>query len=53
MKAEWLAEKRLAIDLNGDSLKSAPWTIVRSFGSELELELLLPTGFPFWFQDLP
>lgn len=53
MKAELLAEKGPAIDLIGDSLKSAHWTIVPSFGSELEPDSLLPMGLPFCFQDLP
>lgn len=53
MKAEVLTENSAAIDLIDDSLRSAPWTIVPCFGSEPELNLLLPTGLPFWFQDLP
>jgi hypothetical protein len=53
MKADLLTEKCAAKDPIDDSLWSAPGAIVRSFGSELELNFFLPTGSPFWFQKLP
>ncbi|MBM2805930.1 MAG: hypothetical protein HW419_3823 [Deltaproteobacteria bacterium] len=53
MKAKLLTEKRAAIDPIDDSPQWAPWTIVPSFGSELEPNLHLPTGLPSWFHDLP
>ena len=52
MKAEVLTEKSAAIDLIDDSLQWAPWTVAASLGSELELNLVLPTGLPPWFHDL-